>query len=53
VLAVGREHAVVSGEVYPWFGHQRRQPRDEVQGLEKSIGLINALLSEHQLLLPS
>lgn len=38
VVAVGGEHAVEAGQVHSRFGHQRRQLRHEVQGLEDHMG---------------
>ena len=38
VLAVGCEHAVIARQIDPRLRHQRRQPRNEVQGLEKDMG---------------
>ena len=38
VLTVGREHTVIARQIHPWFGHQRRQMGNEVQGLENDMG---------------
>jgi len=38
MLTVGCEHAVIARQIHPRFRHQRRQPRDEVQGLENDMG---------------
>ena len=37
VLAVGREQAVKTGQIYPRFRHQRCQPGDEIQWFEDDV----------------
>ena len=37
VGAVGRENAVVAGQIHPRPGHQRAQPREQIQRLWQSV----------------
>jgi hypothetical protein len=37
VFAVGCEHALETGQVYPGLGHQRHLPGDEIQQARLSI----------------